>query len=178
MATTVHHRNNNDVEKGSIQEANNISTSTPANVYTAGRVSGAGIANPGTLCVYMLLCSLAREELTKRVVSGLFSFASTTFILSLYNVNARGINVPNVVVGMAVGCGGLVQLLAGMWEFPRGNTFAATGKPRSSCVTSMRPLVCEVPGQATRRRGMLRFWEQFYVSFALIDIVCPTSRSH
>jgi len=57
---------------------------------------------------------------------GLFSFASTTFILSLYNVNARGVAVPNVVVGMACFCGGLAQLLAGMWEFPRGNVFGAT----------------------------------------------------
>jgi len=57
---------------------------------------------------------------------GLFSFASTTLILSLYNVGARGINAPNLVVGMAVGVGGLVQLLAGMWEFACGNTFGAT----------------------------------------------------
>ncbi|KAG2130708.1 Gpr1 family protein [Suillus clintonianus] len=57
---------------------------------------------------------------------GLFSFASTTFILSLYNVNARGVAIPNVVVGMACFCGGLAQLLAGMWEFPRGNVFGAT----------------------------------------------------
>jgi succinate-acetate transporter protein len=57
---------------------------------------------------------------------GLFSFASTTLILSLYNVSARGVNVPNAVVGMALFCGGLAQLLAGMWEFPKGNTFGAT----------------------------------------------------
>ncbi|KAG8908956.1 PAB-dependent poly(A)-specific ribonuclease subunit 3 [Tulasnella sp. 403] len=57
---------------------------------------------------------------------GLFSFASTTLILSLYNVSARHIAVPNLVVGMAVGVGGLVQLLAGMWEFACGNTFGAT----------------------------------------------------
>lgn len=57
---------------------------------------------------------------------GLFSFASTTLILSLYNVNARGIDTPNVVVGMALFCGGLAQLLAGMWEFATGNTFGAT----------------------------------------------------
>jgi len=57
---------------------------------------------------------------------GLFSFASTTFILSLYNLQTRGIQTPNVVVGMAVFCGGLAQLLAGMWEFPRGNVFGAT----------------------------------------------------
>jgi succinate-acetate transporter protein len=57
---------------------------------------------------------------------GLFSFASTTLILSLYNVGARGITTPNVVVGMALFCGGLAQLLAGMWEFATGNTFGAT----------------------------------------------------
>ncbi|KAG0702565.1 Gpr1 family protein [Suillus ampliporus] len=57
---------------------------------------------------------------------GLFSFASTTFILSLYNLNARGVAAPNVVVGMACFCGGLAQFLAGMWEFPRGNVFGAT----------------------------------------------------
>jgi len=57
---------------------------------------------------------------------GLYSFASTTLILSLYNVGARGIDTPNVVVGMALFCGGLAQLLAGMWEFATGNCFGAT----------------------------------------------------
>ncbi|KAK7052586.1 GPR1/FUN34/yaaH family-domain-containing protein [Favolaschia claudopus] len=57
---------------------------------------------------------------------GLFSFASTTFILSFYNVSIDGVTHPNVVVGMALFCGGLAQLLAGMWEFPRGNVFGAT----------------------------------------------------
>ncbi|KAF8324285.1 Gpr1 family protein [Cantharellus anzutake] len=57
---------------------------------------------------------------------GLFSFASTTLILSFVNVQARGVTEPNIVVGMALGCGGLAQLLAGMWEFACGNTFGAT----------------------------------------------------
>lgn len=59
----------------------------------------------------------------------MFSFASTTLILSLYNCNAHGTSAstPNVVVGMALFCGGLAQLLAGMWEFAVGNTFGATG---------------------------------------------------
>jgi len=57
---------------------------------------------------------------------GLFSFASATFILSMYNVQTRGITTPNVVVGMAVFCGGLTQLLAGMWAFCYMNMFAAT----------------------------------------------------
>jgi succinate-acetate transporter protein len=58
--------------------------------------------------------------------AGLFSFASTTLILSLYNVNARGIHTPNVVVGMTIFTGGILQFIAGMWEFPRGNTFGAS----------------------------------------------------
>jgi succinate-acetate transporter protein len=29
---------------------------------------------------------------------------------------------------MAIFCGGLAQLLAGMWEFPKGNAFGATGQ--------------------------------------------------
>ncbi|EIM91761.1 uncharacterized protein STEHIDRAFT_46589 [Stereum hirsutum FP-91666 SS1] len=60
--------------------------------------------------------------------SGLFSFASTNLILSLYNCNTHGTSSarPNIVVGMALFCGGLAQLLAGMWEFAVGNTFGAT----------------------------------------------------
>ncbi|PIL27887.1 transporter [Ganoderma sinense ZZ0214-1] len=57
---------------------------------------------------------------------GLFGFASTTFILSMYNVQARGIATPNVVVGMALFVGGLAQFVAGMWEFACQNTFGAT----------------------------------------------------
>jgi hypothetical protein len=46
---------------------------------------------------------------------GLSAFALTTFVLSLINVNTRGIPGPNIVVALAFGYGGLVQLLAGMW---------------------------------------------------------------
>jgi len=57
---------------------------------------------------------------------GLSAFALTTFILSLINMNTRGVSEPNIVVGAAFGYGGLVQLLAGMWEMAIGNTFGAT----------------------------------------------------
>lgn len=46
---------------------------------------------------------------------GLCAFALTTFVLSCVNLNARGINAPNIAVPVAFGYGGLVQLLAGMW---------------------------------------------------------------
>ncbi|KAL8949686.1 MAG: hypothetical protein Q9222_004227 [Ikaeria aurantiellina] len=57
---------------------------------------------------------------------GLSAFALTTFVLSLINMSTRGVGEPNLVVGIAFGYGGLVQLLAGMWEMAVGNTFGAT----------------------------------------------------
>ncbi|KAH9986384.1 GPR1/FUN34/yaaH family-domain-containing protein [Russula vinacea] len=57
---------------------------------------------------------------------GLFAFASTTLVLSLFNVHARHVLISNAVVGMALFFGGLAQFLAGMWEFAAGNTFGAT----------------------------------------------------
>ncbi|KAG6914693.1 hypothetical protein DXG01_015878 [Tephrocybe rancida] len=90
-----------DVEKGSV----NATTPQQALGY-AKPAPRTKIANPAAL--------------------GLFSFASTTFVLSLYNISTRGIAHPNVVVGMAIFCGGLAQLLAGMWEFAVGNMFGAS----------------------------------------------------
>jgi succinate-acetate transporter protein len=58
---------------------------------------------------------------------GLSAFALTTFILSLINMNTRNLfGDASLVVGIAYGYGGLVQLLAGMWEMAVGNTFGAT----------------------------------------------------
>lgn len=57
---------------------------------------------------------------------GLCGFALTTFVLSLINAQARDVTKANMVVGLAYGYGGLVQLLAGMWEMAIGNTFGAT----------------------------------------------------
>jgi len=57
---------------------------------------------------------------------GLCGFALTTFVLSLVNLGTRGLAEPNIVIGAAFAYGGLVQLLAGMWEMAVGNTFGAT----------------------------------------------------
>jgi succinate-acetate transporter protein len=57
---------------------------------------------------------------------GLSAFALTTFVLSAVNLGARGVSAPNIAVPLALGYGGLVQLLAGMWEMAVGNTFGAT----------------------------------------------------
>lgn len=57
---------------------------------------------------------------------GLSAFALTTFVLSLVNLQTRGVSEPNIALSLAYGYGGLVQLLSGMWEMAVGNTFGAT----------------------------------------------------
>jgi succinate-acetate transporter protein len=66
--------------------------------------SGAGIADPGPL--------------------GLAAFALTTFVLMVYRTGMIATG-DSVVLGLALAYGGLAQLLAGMWEFVKGNTFGA-----------------------------------------------------
>ena len=54
---------------------------------------------------------------------GLAAFALTTFMISGHNATF----IPDLIwVGLALFYGGLVQLLAGMWEFRNRNVFGAT----------------------------------------------------
>ena len=57
---------------------------------------------------------------------GIAGFGMTTFILSCVNAGFFGsaASAP-IVLGLAIFYGGLVQLLAGMWAFRRGETFVA-----------------------------------------------------
>lgn len=56
---------------------------------------------------------------------GLAGFGITTVILSLINAGVvDGKALTGVVLGLALAYGGGAQLLAGMWEFKNGNTFA------------------------------------------------------
>ncbi|WP_269854777.1 acetate uptake transporter [Streptomyces sp. RPT161] len=57
---------------------------------------------------------------------GLAGFASTTFVLSCFNANLVDASLSAAVLPLALFYGGLAQLLAGMWEFRKGNTFGAT----------------------------------------------------
>lgn len=57
---------------------------------------------------------------------GLGAFAMTTFVLSVFNTNLIGTaSLQAVVLPFALFYGGVAQLLAGMWEFKRNNTFGA-----------------------------------------------------
>ncbi|CAI5535834.1 unnamed protein product [Closterium sp. Naga37s-1] len=70
----------------------------------------------------------ARVVVEKSVIAdpaplGLAAFALTTYVLSCHNAGWA----PDVIwVGLAFFYGGLAQLLAGMWEFKKNNTFGAT----------------------------------------------------
>jgi len=77
----------------------------PASETTSRRPFAAGIADPGPL--------------------GLAAFAMTTFVLSCFNAGFLPKSVEGVVLGLALFYGGIVQVLAGMWEFVKGNTFGA-----------------------------------------------------
>ncbi|CAG8760038.1 7446_t:CDS:2, partial [Acaulospora morrowiae] len=55
---------------------------------------------------------------------GLSSFALTLFVLSIHNVGYT--EMPTIIIGLTLFYGGLIQLLAGMWEFRANNMFAAT----------------------------------------------------
>jgi succinate-acetate transporter protein len=57
---------------------------------------------------------------------GLAGFAATTFVLSFVNAGLVGAGVVAAVLPLALFYGGLGQLLAGVLEYRRGNTFGVT----------------------------------------------------
>jgi succinate-acetate transporter protein len=57
---------------------------------------------------------------------GLAGFALTTFLLSVINAHFPTTSSGSAWLGYAFAYGGLIQLLAGMWEFRRNNVFGAT----------------------------------------------------
>jgi hypothetical protein len=56
---------------------------------------------------------------------GLAAFALTTFILSMSNAQLVPAELGALFVPLAIFYGGLAQVLAGMWEFKKNNTFGA-----------------------------------------------------
>lgn len=75
-----------------------------------------GTMNPG-------LAPPPKHNFANPAPLGLSAFALTTFVLSLVNCEARGVTLPNIVVGLAFFYGGLAQVVAGMFEIAVGNTF-------------------------------------------------------
>src|SRR3989440_10667901 len=93
------------MEAGHMGREADVAPAPAATEPTGGRMAGWTPADPGPL--------------------GLAGFATTTFVLSVYNAHlVNGGGLP-VVFGLALAYGGIAQLLAGMWEFRTGNTFGA-----------------------------------------------------
>jgi hypothetical protein len=59
--------------------------------------------------------SVAQRKFANPAPLGLSAFALTTFVLGCINMGTRSIAAPSIVIGLAFGYGGLIQLLAGMW---------------------------------------------------------------
>ncbi|HEY2225644.1 acetate uptake transporter [Actinomycetospora sp.] len=57
---------------------------------------------------------------------GLAAFALTTFLLSLFNAGIAPENLEKTVLPLALFYGGIAQLVAGLFEFRKANTFGAT----------------------------------------------------
>lgn len=75
-----------------------------------------GTLNPGS-------APPPKNDLANPAPLGLSAFALTTFVLSLINAEARGVKIPNIVVGLAFFYGGAAQFVAGMFELAVANTF-------------------------------------------------------
>ncbi|GES84341.1 putative FUN34-transmembrane protein [Rhizophagus clarus] len=58
---------------------------------------------------------------------GLSAFALSVMVSALYNLKLFGITQSNVMIGVSLFTGGVVQFASGMWEFKVGNTFGGTG---------------------------------------------------
>lgn len=57
---------------------------------------------------------------------GLAGFALTTWLLSMINAGWFSGDAMNMVLAVALAYGGTAQMIAGVMELPRGNTFGAT----------------------------------------------------
>jgi hypothetical protein len=57
---------------------------------------------------------------------GLAAFAATTFILCSANAGIMDPSLKTVFIPIALIYGGLIQILVGMWEYKKNNTFGAT----------------------------------------------------
>jgi len=57
---------------------------------------------------------------------GLMGFGMTTVLLNLVNVELLDVSSAAMIFSMGIFYGGVAQILAGMWEMKKGNTFSAT----------------------------------------------------
>jgi len=123
--------NGNNVEHGNGTYDPSVNGNGNGNGYQGGYQGGPAISRfitPGghPLDTSQPAFPVFHRKFANPAPLGLLGFGATTFILSMYNVQARHIAHPNLILGMALGYGGLVQLIAGIEEWACGNSFGAT----------------------------------------------------
>jgi len=68
------------------------------------------------------------ESTTSKIANpaglGLLAFGMTTMLLSLHNLGLYGLD--STILTMGIFYGGIAQVIAGIFEFKKGNTFGAT----------------------------------------------------
>ncbi|POW01181.1 hypothetical protein PSTT_12651 [Puccinia striiformis] len=90
-------------------------------------------ANPAPLGLCSLSLEILGAKLLSRMTNKTLKSNHCTFrfcgdhILAIFDEPPNsGIKTESVIISMAYGYGGMIQVLAGMWEFACGNTFGAT----------------------------------------------------
>src|SRR6266516_3266205 len=69
---------------------------------------------------------IEKEHVANPGPLGLSAFALNTFVYSMFLAEVLGIKISQVGLGLALFYGGVIQVLAGMWEMKNGNTLGAT----------------------------------------------------
>ena len=93
---------------------------------TAQRPGPAGTGQPAAEAPPVVSVRSLPEGIADPGPLGLAGFAMTTFVLSVFNADLVGnAKLSAVVLPIALFYGGIAQLLAGMWEFRKNNTFGA-----------------------------------------------------
>lgn len=72
------------------------------------------------------------EKLANPAPLGLMGFGMTTILLNIHNAGFFPISA--MILAMGLCYGGLAQIIAGIMEYKRGNTFGVTALDRKSVV--------------------------------------------
>jgi succinate-acetate transporter protein len=96
---------------------------TPEAQLSGRPIAGVG---PPTVQSEMGPAAAAGVTIADPAPLGLAAFGLTTLLLMVIQSGWLGAGATIAVIGVAAAYGGTAQLLAGMWAFRRGNTFAAT----------------------------------------------------
>jgi hypothetical protein len=67
-----------------------------------------------------------KELLANPAPLGLMGFGMTTVLLNIHNANPAAFPVTSMILAMGIFYGGLAQIIAGILEFRKGNTFGVT----------------------------------------------------